>query len=364
MGRDHWIDRTLDRKCPLSSLITIPLSQGPNGCQNSEVRMQGRARETSEASIDVAGIDIAKLRLDVAFGALGELAIFANDGAGCRALCQAFVARGIVRVGVEASGGYERRIVSAMRLAGLEVIVFQPLQVKAYAAFIGQKAKTDALDARLIAACASQAKPAKAAPPDPQFAVFGEHLTLIEQIEEDLVRAKTRREAFLQPALRRKIEAQIKRLTRAKAEEIVSLHKAIRQHEALAHRLALIASVDGIGLRTALALLIRMPELGSLSREQAAALAGLAPFDKQSGNRDSPRHIQGGRARLRRSLYAAALPAAFQWNKAIIALYKRLTEKGAHHKKALIACARKLLIFANAVVQKDKPWTTIRNQTF
>ena len=326
--------------------------------------MQGRARETSDASIDVAGIDIAKVKLDVAFGALGELAVFANDGVGCRALCRALVARGIARVGVEASGGYERRIVSAMRLAGLEVIVFQPLQVKAYAAFIGQKAKTDALDARLIAACASQVKAAKGMPPDPQFAIFGEHLTLIEQIEDDLVRAKTRREAFLQPVLQRKIEADIQRLTRARAREIASLLKAIRQHEALAHRLALIASVDGIGPRTALALLIRMPELGSLSREQAAALAGLAPFDKQSGNKDSQRHIQGGRARLRRSLYAAALPAAFQWNKALIALYQRLTEKGAHHKKALIACARKLLIFANAVVQRDKPWTTSRSTTF
>jgi len=102
--------------------------------------------------------------------------------------------------------------------------------------------------------------------------------------------------------------------------------------------------------------LIRMPEIGTLTREQAAALAGLAPFDQDSGNHHGKRRIAGGRKRLRRSLYAAALPAAFRWNPALINLYRRVNTDGKRHKAALVACARKLLIFANAIVAKGTPW--------
>jgi transposase len=101
-----------------------------------------------------------------------------------------------------------------------------------------------------------------------------------------------------------------------------------------------------------------MPEIGTISREQAAALAGLAPFDDDSGKHKGERHIAGGRDRLRRSLYAAALPASFRWNAALIALYRRLIARGKPHKLALVACARKLIIFANTVVQRGTPWLT------
>ena len=114
-------------------------------------------------------------------------------------------------------------------------------------------------------------------------------------------------------------------------------HADLRKHGDLAHRLDLVQSVPGIGQRTALALVIRMPELGRLDREEAAALAGLAPFDDDSGKHKGQRHIAGGRERLRRSLYAAALPAAFRWNRALIELYARLIGKGKAHKEALIA---------------------------
>ncbi len=132
---------------------------------------------------------------------------------------------------------------------------------------------------------------------------------------------------------------------------------AIREHRDLAERLDLMASVEGVGLKTAVDVLIRMPEIGSLSREAAAALAGLAPYDDDSGTRTGERHISGGRERLRTSLYAAALPAAFKWNPQLIALYRRLIAKGKSHKKALVACARKLLIFLNTVVARGTPWT-------
>src|SRR5262249_47793984 len=133
--------------------------------------------------------------------------------------------------------------------------------------------------------------------------------------------------------------------------------KQIRTHRDLAARLDLVLSVPGIGERTALALIIRMPELGRVNREEAAALAGLAPFDDESGRHKGQRHIAGGRRRLRRSLFAAALPAAFRWNKALIDLYMRLKAKGKAHNAALVACARKLLIYANTVVARGTPWS-------
>jgi transposase len=130
----------------------------------------------------------------------------------------------------------------------------------------------------------------------------------------------------------------------------------VRSHPDLAQRLELLTSIPGIGEPTALALLIRMPELGQLTREQAAALAGLAPFDRDSGAHNGRRSIAGGRTRLRKSLYAAALPAAFRWNPHLVALYQRLTAAGKPHKLALVACARKLVIFANTVLTRGTPW--------
>ena len=131
----------------------------------------------------------------------------------------------------------------------------------------------------------------------------------------------------------------------------------MRRHDDLAERMALILSIDGIGELGALTLVLRMPELGSLSREQAAALLGVAPFDHESGQSKGESHIAGGRARARRTLFAAAQVACRRWNPALIALYKRLTAKGMHHTAAVIACARKLVIYANAVLARRKPWT-------
>ena len=139
-------------------------------------------------------------------------------------------------------------------------------------------------------------------------------------------------------------------------QELKQLVAAIRQHRDLAERLDLIFSIDGIGLPTAVAILVRLPELGRVSRQQIAALSGLAPYDDDSGQRSGKRHIAGGRKRVRGSLYAAALAASFRWNAELIALYRRLSAAGKEHKVCLVACARKLLIFANTVVARGTPW--------
>jgi transposase len=220
-------------------------------------------------------------------------------------------------------------------------------------------AKNDKIDAALTADCTAAIKKIHP-PPDPRLAPFAGHLTMIEQIGEDIARAKTRLETCRDPHIRHYWQEEIARDERREKLELKQLAAAIRQHSDLAKRLALIASIEGIGLPTAVAILIRLPEIGSLTREQAAALVGLAPFDDDSGEYVGIRHIKGGRERLRTALYRAALPAAFRWNRHLIDLYRRLTAKGKLHKVALIACARKLLIYANIVVARGTPWVKTR----
>ncbi len=304
-----------------------------------------------------AGIDTGKDKLDVAIDGSDRGLQVNNDAAGHRSLLVWLRQHGVTRVGIEASGGYERAVVAQLRGNGFTVIVFQPIQVRAYATFRLQRAKNDKIDAALIAACTTAGEDKIRPAPDPRFAAFAEHLTLIEQVEEDIVRYKTRREAFLDKTNLQLIENEIVRLRAGRRRELKRLHDALCAHADLNQRLKLVRSIPGIGERTALALLVRMPELGSISREQAAALAGLAPYDKDSGHLTGQRHIAGGRKRLRKSVYAAALPAAFHWNPALIALYRRLITAGKPHRLALMACARKLVIFANTVLTRGTPWT-------
>jgi transposase len=309
----------------------------------------------SKHSIICAGIDTAKHKLDIAIEGHPKQLQVDNTPDGHRALSTWLRQHRAKRIGIEASGGYEQAAVSQLRRDGFIVIVFQPAQVRAYAKFHLQLAKNDKIDAALIAACTAAAKKIHA-PPDPRLAPFAEHLTMIEQITDDIAHLKTRRESCRDPRIRRFWTQEIARLKGFLRSELKGLVAAIRQHRDLAERLDLIASVDGVGLRTAVAILVRMPEIGRLTREQAAALAGLAPYDDDSGGHVGIRHIEGGRERLRSSLYNAALPAAFRWNAHLITIYNRLIRAGKLHKVALVACARKLLIFVNTVVARGTPW--------
>jgi transposase len=309
----------------------------------------------SKHSMAAAGIDTGKFKLDVALaGRKGELQV-GNDAAGHARLSAWLRRHRIKRVGIEASGGYESAVVAHLRANGFVVIVFQPVQVRAYARYRLQRAKNDKIDAALIAVCAREAEEIHAAP-DPRLAPFAEHLTMIEQLVDYMARLKTVREASRDQRIRQFWSEEIARLKGRARTELKELIVAIRAYPDLGERLDLIASVEGIGLRTAAAILVRMPEIGRISRQQAAALAGLAPYDDDSGGHVGIRHIAGGRERLRKALYTAALPAAFYWNPQLVALYQRLIAAGKSHKVALVACARKLLIFANTVVERGAPW--------
>ncbi len=305
--------------------------------------------------IRTAGIDTSKAKLDVAVHGGVEHWKVENTARGWQRLAVELSRIAVRRIGIEASGGYERGVVGHLRDKGFVVLVLQPIQVKAYARVHLRRAKNDKLDAVLIAACAATIDQSHIEP-DQRLAKLAHHLTFVEQIEEDIARFKVRLEHVDDPRLRRMVMADIARLKARRSAELLRIVTALRTYDDLARRLDLVLSVPGLGQRTAIALIIRMPELGRINREEAAALAGLAPYDDDSGKHKGQRHIAGGRGRLRRSLFAAALPAAFRWNKALINLYSRLTARGKAHNAALIACARKLLIYANTVVHRGTPW--------
>ena len=308
----------------------------------------------AEVEAPTAGIDVGKHRLQLRLsdGGTGD---YGNDVDGHLALIAALRQRGVLRVGMESTASYSAKIAAALREAGFIVNVFQPKQVKAFAQFRLRRAKTDKIDASIIAQCTALSQPQ--ATPDARLAGLCERLTLIEQIGDDIKRGKTRLEHVASAEIRAIHCEEIKRLTLRRRLAVRALVASVRRHDDLAERMALILSIDGIGELGALALVLRMPELGSLSREQAASLLGVAPFSCESGQFKGERHIAGGRARARRTLFAAAQVACRRWNPALVALYKRLTAKGLHHTAAVVACTRKLVIYANAVLARRKPWT-------
>src|SRR5215813_11830040 len=236
----------------------------------------------SKSNIVCAGIDTGKYKLDVALAGAAARRQVDNTAEGHARLSAWLRQHAVERVGIEASGGYEGAVVAHLRREGFVVIVWQPAQVRAYAKFLLQHAKNDGIDAKLVADCTAAAKTIHA-PPDPRLLPFAEHLTFIEQLGEDIAR--------------------LKGLLRTEFKALVA---KIRSHADLAERLDLIDSVAGVGLPTAVAILVRMPELGQLSRGEAAALVGVAPYDDDSGTYVGIRHIAGGRERVRGALYAAA----------------------------------------------------------
>lgn len=309
-----------------------------------------------------AGIDTGKDKLDVAIDGSSEQLQVDNTVEGHQALVEWLKRLKVKRVGIEASGGYEQAVVAELRRKRFVVVLFQPKQVRAYGTFHLQLAKNDKIDAALIAMCTAAVKTIHPAP-DPRLQPLAEHLTMIDQITEDIARLKNRLESCRDKRIQGVWKAQIVLLAKSKRTELAALLATIRQHPDLAARLDLIHSVAGCGHPTAVAVLIRMPEVGNITRERASALSGLAPYDDDSGERSGARHIKGGRERLRWALYNAALPASSRWNPQMKALYTRLIAAGKSHKCALVACARKLLVTINAVVARGTPWIAEAPQT-
>jgi len=305
-------------------------------------------------STTIAGIDVGKRQLDVAVHGRDQQHQVTNDPAGWETLVGWLDERGIKRVGLEATAGYERGIRARLEAAGLEVVVHQPLEVKLFARLKRRRAKTDRLDAALIAAATAQVDTVRAAQ-DPRLAELAERLTAYEQVSDQAAQLKTFMEHVALPDLVASLGEQIQSLSRLKARLAREILAAIKAWPDLLARWSLLQSLPGVGPVVAASLVVRMPELGAMRRGQPAALTGVAPFDRQSGQWRGQSFIGGGRSRPRRMLYLAAV-AAKRFDPGFKAFADRLLAAGKPPKVAIVAVMRKLIEAANLVLARQQPW--------
>lgn len=310
--------------------------------------------EQRQSSSKVGGIDVGKRRLDVAVHGLEDDLQIDNESAGFSELIAWLRAREVGRVGLEATGGYERRVRAALEQAGFEVVVHQPIEVRRFAQLKRWRAKNDRLDARLIAAATAQVEAVKAAQ-DPRLAELAERLTAYEQITDQAAELKTFLESVALADVAKLVRAQIAALERLKAKLLAQILGQLQAEADLLARFHLLLSLPGVGPVVAATLVIRMPELGSMRRGQAASLIGVAPFDRDSGQWRGQRFISGGRARPRRMLYLAGWQAK-RCDPSLKAFADRLLARGKPAKLVIVAVMRKLIEAANLVLQRGQPW--------
>lgn len=306
-------------------------------------------------SSSVVGIDVSKAALDVAFGLDGHIEHFANDPKGHRALTRALAKHAPTRIVIEATGGYEHPVLRHLNTKRLPAIRVNPRQVRDFARATGVLAKTDAIDARVLVRFGAAVEP--------------EHRPLPSFEQETLAKLQTRRAQLvdLRTAELNRLEQTTDRIiTRTIKAVITTLDQQIKrieaesadliaEHHELERTYTILTSVPGVGPVTAAVLMGHMPELGTLSRQAVAALAGLAPFNKDSGTQRGQRHIRGGRAPVRTALYMATLTAA-RCNPVIAEDFARFTAAGKTHKVAMTACMRKLVTILNALVRDNMLW--------
>lgn len=314
--------------------------------------------EHDDTTIVVAGIDVGKFRLDAALAGRSDGLSTGNDEAGIARLASWLQARGVGRVGIEATGGYERAVRAALEARQIEVVVHQPIEVRLYGRLTRTHAKTDPIDARLIAA-ATAALARRSRRIDPALLELAERLTAYEQVAQLLMTLRTFRTSLHIDSLKHMLDEQIAQLSRLKREMVRHIVAAITANAPLAARYKLLISLPGIGPIVAASLVVRMPELGSMQRGQAASLIGVAPHARDSGTHKGLRFIAGGRSRPRRMLYLAALSAA-RYDPCFSAFAKRLKANGKPAKIAIVAVMRKLIEAANLVLKRNSPWAKIQ----
>jgi transposase len=305
----------------------------------------------------VVGIDVSKAWLDCYRHPDGARVRVSNDADGWAALRRWLGDEPILRVGLEASGGYERCVAEQLVAAGFTVRVLDPARVRYFARALGRRAKNDRIDARVIAEFLATCEVnASTTLPDKDRRRLAELLGLRQALLDSRnglanVAEHLRERRFAALAARHiaRFERDVAALERLVADTIAANPQFARAAQ-------LLLSAKGVGLILAATLIARLPELGTLSRRQIAALVGVAPFDDDSGDTTGRRKIQGGRAAVRRVLYMAAMGAATRHNPTLKAFYQRLRKLGKLPKVALVACMRKLLTILNAMLAHDTPW--------
>lgn len=298
------------------------------------------------------GVDVSKDRLDVAVGSDGEQWQVSNDSAGHSELVERLSGVNPALIVLEASGGYEAVVAGVLWDAGHPVAVVNPRQVRDFARGIGKQAKTDRIDARVLAKFGETVPIAVRAPLDAEARELQTMVVRRRQLVEMLTMEKNRRPLVLAGRARKSLDNHIEWLEEAVRRASDDIDKAVRGSPLWREKEDLLRSVKGIGPVSARTILVELPELGRLNRKQIAALVGVAPFNRDSGRFKGQRTIAGGRSHVRTVLYMAAVTAA-RHNPLIRPLYQRLIAAGKKKKVAIVACIRKLLTILTAMV-RDK----------
>jgi transposase len=300
------------------------------------------------------GIDVSKDRLDVHVRPAGAVFVFTRDAGGIEALVGEVGRLAPQVIAVEATGGFEMVVVASLAAASLPVVVVNPAQVRAFATAIGRRAKTDPIDAQVIAHFAAATRPQVRPLPDAATQALADLVARRRQIIQMIV-AEGQREKRASPRARKSIMRLLKTLRSELSALDRDIDEAVRGSPAWREKEDLLASVPGVGPIIARTMLAELPELGTLDRRQIAALAGLAPFTRQSGKWRGKSFIGGGRASVRTVLFLGAMNA-MRWNPVLRGFYQRLRSAGKPKMVALIALARKLLTILNAILRDGQKW--------
>ena len=304
------------------------------------------------------GIDVAKAQVDVALRPTGERYVVSYDEPGIRELVSQLKTIAPAKIVLEASGGLELPLVAALAAATLPVVVVNPRQVRDFAKATGTLAKTDALDAAVLAHFAAAVRPPVRPLKDAETQVLNSLVARRHQVMTMLVSEKNRIGTAIS-AVQPRIEAHIAWLEQELDDLDEGLRQTLRNSPVWREKDDLLRSVPGVGGQVSLTLLAYLPELGTLDRRQVAALVGVAPFNRDSGTLRGKRTVWGGRARVRAALYMGALVAS-RFNPVIRDFYQRLLAAGKPKKLALTACMRKLLVILNSMLKHRSPWRAQR----
>lgn len=300
------------------------------------------------------GIDVSKLRLDVDRYPVSEPRQFEQSPNGHAALVEYLQALGPELIVMEATGGLETPIAAHLASSGLPVVVVNPRQARDFAKAVGVLAKTDAVDAQVLARFAAAVRPQVRALKSAQTRELEALLTRRRQIV-DMITAENHRLSSARGRIAKQIRQHIAWLKKRLDEADHDLDKEVRHSPLWQHQLELLTSVPGVGRVTAIALLAQLPELGRLSHRQVSALVGVCPYNRDSGTLRGRRSIWGGRAAVRAKLYMAAIVGT-RHNPVLRTFYTRLVAAGKPKKVAIVACMRKLIVILNAIIKNNQPW--------
>lgn len=311
--------------------------------------------ESTSVADRFVGIDVSKSWVDVHIRPDGTAFRCTTEGAGLAELVQRLHPLAPALIVMEASGGYEGIVGASLAEAGLPVAIVNPRQVRRFAEALGQLAKTDAIDARVIAHFAEAVRPPPRPMPDPMMSQLQELLARRRQLVV-MINAEKQRFAKAQSKVtQRSHKAMLKSLESERGRIDRAIDKLVQQSPLWCAKLDLLTSVPGVGNIVARTLIAELPELGRVDRHQIAALVGLAPFSRDSGRRKGKRFVRAGRVQVRAPLYMACL-SAIQRNPPLKAFYRRLRAAGKPTRLALVAVMRKLLTMLNAMLRDNRPW--------